>query len=239
MKMGRSFQTGGFIFYFQTKCNYNIKIIRIKNFQDYKGSGWGHETRRDVFYAACRYLGQNPTRIENIYGAGFHSVLQSSSVQLTGEVLEKVKNDPEIQNLQREIVQDIKNDSRYKRFGFPIIRTKGIQLGGHRADTAMWKQVLEISKLADEYSPTWQVACNELTWLLRSIRLNFKAKANINGRITILYHFTDTFDLRPDWASRSFEYNAICAVLGFIYHDVIGCNDELKIHGNWVVEINN
>ncbi|PCH69220.1 MAG: hypothetical protein COC06_07905 [Bacteroidales bacterium] len=211
----------------------------MKNFQDYKGSGWGHETRRDVFYAACRYLGQNPTRIENIYGAGFHSVLQSSSVQLTGEGLEKVKNDPEIQSLQSSIISDIKSDNDYKRRVVIHSKSERIQLGGERAGAAMWKQALEISKWADEYNPTWQVACNELTWLLRSIPVNYTAEADVVGKITISYNFTDTFDLRPNWQTRSTEYNAICAVLGFIYHDVIGCNDELKIHGNWVVEINN
>jgi len=149
-----------------------------------------------------------------------------------------VKNDPKIQNLQRVIITRLKNNLNYKKNIVTIEEVEGIQLGGHRADAAMWKQVLEISKWADEYSPTWQVACNELTWLLRSIPVNYKAEADVVGKITISYNFTDTFDLRPDWASRSFEYNAICAVLGFIYHDVIGCNDELKIHGNWVVEIN-
>lgn len=74
--------------------------------------------------------------------------------------------------------------------------------------------------------------------VLRSIPVKYKAKANIVGKITISYRFTDTFDLRPNWHYRSTEYNAICAVFGFIYHDVIGCNDELKIQGSWVIVIN-
>jgi hypothetical protein len=210
----------------------------MKNFQDYKGYGWGHDTRREIFYAACRYLGQNPTHIENIYGAGFHSVLQSSTVQLVGEGLMKVKNDPEIQSLQTCIISDIKSDIDYKKAILTRSVTKNIQLGGQRADAAMWKQALGISKWADEYSPTWQVACNELTWILCSIPVKYKAKANVVGKITISYRFTDTFDLRLNWQTRSMEYNAICAVLGFIYHDVIRCKDELEIHGSWVVEIN-
>ncbi|PKQ60787.1 hypothetical protein BZG02_18125 [Labilibaculum filiforme] len=210
----------------------------MKKFEDYKGSGWGHETRREMFFAACKYLGQNPTHIENIYGAGFHSVLQTSTVQLTGEGLNKVKNDPEIQSLQTSIVRDIKSDSDYKKAIVTRSITKNIQLGGQRADAAMWKQALGISKWADEYSPTWQVACNELTWLLRSVPVRYRAQADTSGKITISYRFTDTFDLRPNWQTRSMEYNAICTVLGVIYHDVIGCNDELKIQGSWVVAIN-
>lgn len=98
------------------------------------------------FYATCRYLGQNPTHIENIYGAGFHSVLQSNSVQLTGEGLEKVKNDTGIQSLQTSIVRDIRSDNDYKRRVVIHSESKSIQLGGQRAQVAMWKQALGILK---------------------------------------------------------------------------------------------
>ncbi len=87
----------------------------MKRFEDYKGSGWGHNIRREVFYAACKYLGQNPAKIENIYGAAFFSVLQSDTAQLTGEGLEKVKNDPAMIDLQNSIVVKIKNNPLYMK----------------------------------------------------------------------------------------------------------------------------
>jgi len=208
-----------------------------ENFEDYKGSGWGHKIRRDVFHAACKYLGQNPMKIENIYGAAMFSVLHGSRAELTGVGLEKVKRDPEIIQLQNSIIDTIKKNPNYKKRYIPIKDEKSVQLGGKRAQAEMWKQALGIWRWADEYSATWRVAFDELTWLLRSIRITYNGEANKNGVITINYHFLDTFDLRPDWGSRTTEYNAICAVLGYIYHDAIGCNDQLKIEGNWTVEI--
>ncbi len=218
---------------------HNIKYNKMKRFEDYKGSGWGHTIRREVFYAACKYLGQNPTKIENIYGAAFFSVLQSDTAQLTGEGLVRVKNDTAMIDLQNSIVSQIKNDPSYMKE--PIFRNgvEGEQLGGQRAQVEMWKQALEVWKWADEYSATWDVAFDELTWLLRTINVNYNAKSDVDGNIIIAYSFSDVFDLRPDWHSRSMEYNAICAVLGFIYHDAIGCNDELRLQANWTVEINN
>ncbi len=116
---------------------------------------------------------------------------------------------------------------------------QSVQLGGQRAHAEMWKQALEIWKWADEYCATWDVAFDELTWLLRSIRVQFLANSDLEGNIIITFSFSDVFDLRPDWNSRSMEYNAICAVLGFIYHDAIGCNDELSLNAKWTIEIKN
>lgn len=208
------------------------------NFQDYNGSGWGHKTRREIFYAACKYLGQSPTKIESIYGAGLNSLLQSNSVILSGKGLEKVKNDPAVQRLQDRIVKDVKNNPDYKNEPITIKRTRSIQLGGQRAQAEMWRQTLKVWEWADEYKATWQVAFNELTWLLRSINLTYEADANVKGCITIRYSFIDFLDLRPG-IGRTKEYNAICIILGFIYHDVIGGNDKMKIRGNWKVTIEN
>ena len=209
----------------------------MKRFEDYKGSGWGHKIRREVFHAACKYLGQNPTSIENIYGAGFHSVLQSQTVQLTGQGLDKVKNDSAVINMQNSIVREVKSDPRYMKEDFFFSGRKGVQLGGMRAQEEMWKQALEIWKWADEYSTTWGVAFNELTWLLRTISIYYNGQSTVAGKIVISYSFTDVFDLRPNWQTRSTEYNAACAVLGFIYHDLIGGNDELNLQATWEVRI--
>ncbi len=69
----------------------------FKNFYG-KGPEWGHKDRRLIFNAACKYLGINPTQVDNIYGVGFHSIMQSNSIQLTGGMLEKVRKDQAIIN---------------------------------------------------------------------------------------------------------------------------------------------
>lgn len=210
------------------------------DFKTLKGNppSWGHRSRRAVFEAACKYLGISPTNVENIYGVGFHSVLHSSSLQLSGEILDKVKRDPAIVSQQEKIISEIKRDSRYKNVVFNETVNFGTQLGGQRAVGEMWKQALGFWRWTTKYSATWEMACDELTWAVRSVNVTCKYKVDKNGKITLIYSFSDKLDLRPDWINRSKEYNAICCVLGFLYHDVVGGNDELKIISNWKTEIN-
>ena len=77
------------------------------------------------------------------------------------------------------------------------------------------------------------MAFDELTWTVRSVQIRYEYKVDITGNIRIDYWFTDTLDLRPSWGYRSMEYNAICAVLGFLYHDAMGNSDELQVQAYW------
>ncbi len=215
----------------------------IKDFRSYVKSGmnppgWGYEARRAVFRAACKYLGIDSVKAENIFYVGFHSVLNSSSLQLSGQLLDKAKNDPKILSKQNEIIRLLKSNRRYKK---KEIEEKtaffSAQLGGDRAKGEMWKQLLEVWKWADEYSATWKMAFNELTWTVRTVQVFYKYKADANGKITIKYNFEDTLDLRAS-SERTMEYNAVCTVLGFLYHDVLGSSDTLKINARWTTIIN-
>ena len=209
------------------------------DFKTFRGSppSWGHRSRRALFEAACKYLGISPTNVENIYGVGFHSVLHSSSLQLLGEILDKVKRDPAIISQQNNILTTIKHNPSFKKDIIIGSINFDTQLGGQRAAGEMWKQALGFWRWPTKYSATWEMACDELTWAVRSVRVRCNYKADKNGKILITYSFSDTLDLRPAWGRRSNEYNAICCVLGFLYHDVIGGNDELKITANWNIEI--
>ncbi len=195
---------------------------------------WGYDYRRALFRAACKYLGMDEHKVDNLLEIGVHSLLHSSTIQLDGNILEKVKGDPTIVAKQNEIIQTIKQNPKYLNFilkGEP--KTFSVQLGGNRARAAMWEQALEFWKWHTEYSATWEMAFNELTWAVRSTRVTYSYTATTEGEITIRYAFSDILDLRPDWTNRTWEYNAICTVLGFLYHDVLGGNDELKITANW------
>jgi hypothetical protein len=211
-----------------------------KDFKSYQGSdpGWGTAARRALFRAACKYLGINPTQTDNIIGVGVHSILQSNYVELTGNILENVKQDPALLQKQASLVEEIRRRREYKvtlidgKVSFPT------QLGGQRARGAMWKQALGFWRWTNEYSATWEMAFNQLTWTVRSVMINCSYVVETNGKITLNYDFSDKLDLRPDWKNRSMEYNAICTVLGFLYHDLLGGSDELKIKGKWKTEIN-
>lgn len=82
------------------------------------------------------------------------------------------------------------------------------------------------------YADTWKVAGNELTWLVRSTTVNSQIDVNANGEITMTHSFSDIFDLRPSM-ERSDAYNNVTKVLGFLYHDVLGGNDQMRVNATW------
>lgn len=222
-----------------------------KSFQSHANSdpGWGTTLRRKMCLTACKYLGipidsvgSDPSdsklvsTIKNGLGVAFHSVLHSPEIYLEGSSLEKVRNDPGFLRLQREkVLYEIKRDPSYKSKELTGKGSFGFQFGGRRARGEMWRQALGFWK--DEYSATWEMAFNELTWTVRSTTVYYKYSVDLDGHATVNYSFTDTLDLRPSWGDRSWEYNAICTVLGFIYHDVLGSSDELKIKARWSTRV--
>ena len=148
-----------------------------------------------------------------------------------------MKNDGALLKEQSRIVNEIKNKSNYKLKKDEGNDSFDTQLGRQRAKGEMWKQALEFWKWVDEYSATWDMAFNELTWTVRSVRIKYEYEVDLDGNITFRYWFSDTLDLRPSWGDRSLEYNAICTVLGFLYHDVLGGSDELQIKAYWTTTI--
>ncbi len=214
-------------------------IEKERSFASYAATdpGWGTALRRAMFRAACKYLGMNPDQVENIFMVGVHSMLQSDAIYLSGNLLDNVKNDDALLREQGKNIRDIKEDSRFKNKSFVGSDSFRTQLGGQRAKGEMWKQALEFWKWGSDYSDTWEMAFNELTWTVRSVQIQYEYQVAIDGTITFRYWFTDTLDLRPDWGYRSLEYNAICTVLGFLYHDVMGGSDELQIKASWTTTI--
>ena len=210
-----------------------------RSFNSYAGTdpGWGTAARRAMFRAACKYLGMNPDMAGNIFMVGVHSMLQSDTVCLTGNSLDKVRNDDALLREQKKEIEKIKNHPNYKIRKDDGSGSFSTQLGGQRAKGEMWKQALEFWKWNGEYSATWDMAFNELVWTVRSVNIKYKYEVDIDGEITFRYWFTDTLDLRPSWGNRSTEYNAVCAVLGFLYHDALGGSDELQIQAYWTTTI--
>lgn len=94
----------------------------------------------------------------------------------------------------------------------------------------MWKQLKD--PLNPEYAATWKVAMNELTWLVRSTTVSSTVNVSADGEITISHSFSDVFDLRPS-EGRSPAYNTATKILGFLYHDVLGGNDQMRVNASW------
>jgi hypothetical protein len=82
------------------------------------------------------------------------------------------------------------------------------------------------------YIDTWRVAFNELSWITRHASVKAVANVQSNGRMRIRYLLTDRLNLRPE-GDRGFEYNTITTILGLLYHDFVGGNDQLSIYATW------
>lgn len=69
---------------------------------------------------------------------------------------------------------------------------------------------------------------------MRSIGVTSNITVNQNGSAVITHNFEDQFDLRPSSnGERSIEYDVASIILGFLYHDIAGANDLMKIKGKW------
>lgn len=180
-------------------------------------------------------IGFTDGNINSPFEAGIYSMLQSGEVDISNSkrLIKMINEDPAFFKYEKEIAEMIFNEFRYKKNSFTtkeIIR--GIQLGGKRAKGDMLDQFK--NPFSAKYRDTWKVAANELTWLLRSITLTSIAHVDKNGNVKIFHKFKDVFDLRPsDDGSRSIEYDVISIITGFLYHDIAGGNDLMKVKGNW------
>lgn len=213
----------------------------------YNGSGWGHDARSMI----ALVFGVNGSA-SGLFGVGFNSILQNKSVQLTGDMLDKVKQDPRVIEIENSIIGLVKSDvERYGKMAFSLKRTYGAQLGGRRGS---------LNPFSSESAQTWQVAANPLTWVVRSVSINAQVDVTAAGAMHITYSFTDNLDLRPErggkvyfggsdaplagvgdlltpntygGGSRPVGYNAVSSILGVPYHDIAGGNDKMKINATW------
>ena len=191
----------------------------------YNGSGWGHNIRRFLYHR----LGLS-NNINNVVESGINSILQSNNVIVQGQALEKIKKDPAVIELEKNIIKTVKSNKNYGKNAFSYKDEVGKQLGGKRTPGSMWDQFKD--PLNPKYRDTWSVAFDELTWLARSVTIEYGVSVTKEGAIDISYSFSDTFDLRPS-ENRSTEYNIACTILGFLYHDVCGGNDQMKVNASW------
>ena len=211
----------------------NLKELFFSGHND-GDPGWGTDMRRKIYESACAYMKVDPIAANNIFGVGLNSIFQSDYLEMQGGLLEAVKEDPDMLAQQKKkIIDAIEHNPKYRAQPFDGKDEYPVQFGGYRSKTEMWKQLLEVHKWSSEHSATWDVALNELTWSVRSVTVYVDYVADIDGTITLNSRFEDTLDLRPSWDSRSMEYNAACVILGFLYHDILGGSDELKVKAKW------
>lgn len=193
----------------------------------YNGSGWGHSirtlVRKDLFNLK--------TEVNNVVETAIMSLLQADEVIITGQALEKIKKDPAILELEKSLCQKAINNAEFGKRDFEFKEENNhITFGGKRAPESMSEQAKRF--WSPKYKDTWKVATNELTWLVRNVYIDSNVSVSANGLITIAHSFEDFYDLRPQ-KNRNNEYNLVTTIFGFLYHDIIGGNDMMKVSASW------
>ena len=192
---------------------------------NYNGSGWGHGLRTEIRNG----LGLTD-QADGLIDTVIMSLLQGTAVNLNGQALEKISSDPAMLSYEANLLSQVKSDSRFGQENFSFQKREAMQFGGKRAAGDMGVQFKNFWD--PKYADTWKVAGNELTWLVRSTTVNSQIDVNANGEITMTHSFSDIFDLRPSM-ERSDAYNNVTKVLGFLYHDVLGGNDQMRVNATW------
>ena len=223
----------------------------------YTGSGWGHGPRQWI----AKQVGLDDS-VGNIFTLVSRSLLQYDKVNLDGSLLEKLQSDPAMQGLEQSIMNRAMENPKYGKDAFSFeIPADTYEFGGKRAPGDMWEQlkhpfsglrgntieyvrthglIQTVKDLFDpntdvirlNYADTWKVGFNELTWALRHATVQAQVHVSKQGEIHIEYQLWDELDLEPS-PGRSSAYNAITEMLGRLYHDILGGNNQMRVQANW------
>jgi RHS repeat-associated protein len=154
---------------------------------------------------------------------------------LGDRLLNMIHDDPGFKSFQNDFIQEAKKDIRYGKEDFKVVpNQKMVTLGGESDQTPMSKQLKDFvnpfEKTMEKYPKTWDVASNELTWILRHVNVSPVLYVNSNGTFDIKYALRDKLDLVPNGQDPT--YDAVVKVFGTVYHGILG-GTPMQMHGDW------
>ncbi len=177
-------------------------------------------------------------RVESVFGDAtdrlpFNNAISTSAralagdtdIQLDQDATDAIQRDPGFIEVEERLVAQIEQrvaqngDLGSQGLTIPLSELEPnlvVELGGQRGS---------LNPLSADSRATWEVAGDELTWLLRHARLDGTAHVSPSGEISIDYKISDVLDLRPG-DGRSLPYNAVTAVTGTLWHDVLGAEES-------------
>ncbi len=154
------------------------------------------------------------------------AIVKNEHVKLTGNLLEQIKQDPDLIRYQNKLVDEakIKYSTEPISFNLPT-NPELITFGGFTG-----------SPLNPLNQETKEVASNELTWVIRHAQVYTNVEIQEDGIMTINYLLIDKLDLYPS-TDRTLGYNVVCLLTGTIYHIGLG-GVASKLKANWTTQIN-
>jgi len=162
-------------------------------------------------------------------GILWESVKQSDKVILTKDGMQKLMDDPAMQEYEKKVIKNIKKDPRYGKKAF--IREgdpAAIRFGGDRGYFP-WQPEFNGT---EDIVKTLDVATNEQTWMVRTATVTYTANIDADGNIDIEWRVYDVFDLRKGKKDRG-SYDKAVDVLGTIWHDLLGITDKMTVEGTY------
>lgn len=173
----------------------------------------------------------------NAASAAFSALTGSNKITLDADATQAIQHDAGFLKTEQGILNSIQQQPGYGQQAMDIPLADldvdlVVELGGERGAGSMKDQFMRAYDLSDpNIQKTWDVAANELTWLLRHARLDGTAHVAKNGDISIDYTINDRLDLRAS-PGRSSAYNTVSNVAGTVWHDVLGA-EEAQVTGDF------
>jgi len=169
------------------------------------------------------------------------ALLGYDEIDLTGDAIELIKNDPGFKDFQAGLSLIAMNNPKFGKsyFNFFVDTKKdgGILFGGQRSLGDMFSQLplALVDPDNPKLSDTWAAAKNPLTWMLRHADVSARVDVYEDKQVLFSYSLSDTLNLEPQEGRD--DYNKIVGVLGPIWRDGLGAS-EPKVYANWSVLIN-
>jgi RHS repeat-associated protein len=164
-----------------------------------------------------------------------YSLWDYDVVYLEGDILKKIIGDEDMQQKEKEVINDIKTNTMYGKQDFYLTGEKKVAFGGKRWSDKEESWFALPQKNPFFYSATWKVGANELTWTLRNTTVKYWAEVTAEGNYTIEYRLYDVLDLEPHNTKESKDYDTVVSVLGPIYHEGLGGNRNLQTRAQWEI----
>jgi RHS repeat-associated protein len=189
---------------------------------------------------------RKPQLASNLFQVIWYSQqANTSGVKLYGQILNKVANDPAVSEYREGILSKIGYDPFYlssgstiiEDYGFKSFNTRGIGFGGERNQkVSMLRQGFDMItspiRGAIEHRKTWEVAANELTWVIRNAGIRIDVSMHEDGRVDLHYKITDNLDLSSS-DGRSKAYNGLSDGLGIWYHTILNAPVDFSVEAEW------
>ena len=163
------------------------------------------------------YETKSVSSLKELLGA---SLTHVAIANITGELLNKIKIDPDMVSKQTEIAAAAMTDTRYGKEDYTIYGTVYPTLGGTGDN---W------------FTQAPVAATNNLTWAVRHSDVKYRIDVAKNGCMNIQFRLNDRLDLSPN--GSGIAYDVISATLGSVWHTGMGGNRNMRTRGIWNVQI--